>query len=61
MHKYIQTKEVFWLNTPEGTIWSWAGVDNYIQPENPDLRDTVFGVDLDLVTSEDIGLFKPAD
>jgi hypothetical protein len=58
-HKYIQTKEVSWLNTPEGTVWALLGIDGHIQPEDPALRETIYGVDLDLLTSEDLFLFKP--
>ena len=51
--KYKQTKSVNWLDTPEGTIWVSIGFRNYIQPEDPDLRSTPLGVDLDLLFDDD--------
>jgi hypothetical protein len=47
--RYKQTKKVFWLNTPEGTIWKTYGHGNYIQPEDKSLWETLLGVDLDLL------------
>lgn len=58
--KYKQTRNVGWLNTPEGTIWVTYGKnDNWIQPEDVDLRETLLGVDLDLlIDTEDEFLFE---
>jgi hypothetical protein len=47
--RYRQTKKTHWLKTPEGTIWKTYGFGNYIQPEDEDLWETPFGVDLDLL------------
>jgi len=49
VQRYKQTKRVHWLNTPEGTIWKTYGHKSYIQPEDEDLWETPFGVDLDLM------------
>ncbi len=58
--RYRQTKGVHWLKTPEGTIWKTYGFRNYIQPEDEDLWETPFGVNLDLLdeTPEE-NLFEP--
>jgi len=58
MSKYVQSRDVFWLKTPKGTIWVDTGIDAYIQPEDPSLWGTAFGVDLDLLDVEDFLLFK---
>jgi hypothetical protein len=57
--KYRQTKSVSWLDTPGGTIWVSIGFRSYIQPEDPKLRSTPLGVDLDLLFDEDEELFQP--
>jgi hypothetical protein len=57
MAKYIQTKDVSWLETPKGTIWVDTGMDEYIQPEDHSLRTTAFGVDLSLLDEIDLALF----
>jgi len=56
--KFKQTKNVFWLNTPIDTIWKNTGPENYIQPENLDFWDTLFGVDLDLLDEEELEIFE---
>ncbi len=58
MSRYIQTRDVSWLKTPKGTIWAWTGIDGFIQPEDPALRHTLMGVDLDLLDVEDFLLFQ---
>lgn len=51
--KYIQTKNVHWLDTPKDTIWiTREGSD--ITPEDVSLRSTPFGVDLQLIDDEDL-------
>lgn len=45
---YIQTRNVSWLNTPKDTIWI-PNFDDYITPEDPKLRETPFGVSLQLL------------
>ncbi len=47
--RFKQLRRVHWLNTPEGTIWRTYGHRNYIQPEDEDLWETPFGVNLDLL------------
>jgi hypothetical protein len=58
--KFKQLRKVSWLKTPAGTIWQTYGHRNYIQPEEEDLWETPFGVNLDLLddTSEE-DLFEP--
>jgi hypothetical protein len=57
--KYKQTKNVHWLKTPKGTIWKTYGFNNYIQPEDENLWESPFGVDLDLlIETEDENLFE---
>jgi hypothetical protein len=58
MIKFIQSRDVPWLKTPKGTIWIYTGADAYIQPEDPALKDTPFGVNLDILDVEDYLLFK---
>lgn len=61
MNYYEQTKAFKWLNTPAGTIWvDFKKLDNgqYIQPEEEHLRDTLLGVNLDLLDDEDLVHFK---
>jgi hypothetical protein len=58
MSKYVQSRNVPWLKTPEGTIWVSTGMDACIQPEDLSLWETPFGVDLDLLDVEDFLLFK---
>jgi len=58
MTKFIQSSDVPWLKTPKGTIWVSTGMDSCIQPEDPSLWDSQFGVDLDLLDVEDSLLFK---
>lgn len=58
--KYKQTRNVGWLNTPERTIWVTTGSPNWIQPEDENLRETLLGVDLDLlIDTDDEFLFEP--
>jgi hypothetical protein len=59
MEYFKQTKQVNWLPTPEGTIWTKYGFHNYIQPEDPKLRTTPLGVDLDLLFDDDESIFQP--
>ena len=59
--KFKQTRKVRWLNTPEETIWIRTGFENYIQPENPALIETLLGVDLDLLDEESETLFEPIE
>jgi hypothetical protein len=61
MKKYKQLRDVVWLNTPAGTIWTTYGnSDNWIQPEDENLRETLLGVDLDLLVDyPDEDLFEP--
>jgi hypothetical protein len=47
--RFKQKKSVPWLKTPAGTIWRTYGYKNYIQPEDENLWETPFGVDLDLL------------
>lgn len=61
MNKYKQVKKVSWLNTPEGTIWENTGIDSYIQPEDKNLWETPFGVDLDLLDDNDLLIFEIID
>lgn len=56
--KYLQTQDVRWLDTPKGTIWVSLGFRSYIQPEDPKLRSTPLGVDLDLLFDEDENVFE---
>lgn len=58
--KYKQIRGVPWLNTPEGTIWiTYDNGDNWIQPEDETLRETLLGVDLDLlIDTKDEFLFE---
>ena len=58
MQYYKQAKDVSWLSTPAGTVWV-STVDDYIQPENPDLITTPLGVDLSLLDGENLLLFTP--
>ncbi len=58
MSKYIQTRDVPWLKTPSGTIWVYTGIEAYIQPEDPALRDTAFGINLDILEVDDFLLFS---
>ena len=58
MNKYKQNLEVPWLKTPVGTIWEETGIDSYIQPVDKSLIQSMFGVDLDLLSDEDLELFK---
>jgi hypothetical protein len=53
MKRYKQIGEVPWLNTPGGTIWIAYDNDNWIQPEDGTLRETILGVDLDLLIDND--------
>lgn len=56
--RFIQTKKVDWLDTPENTIWKMTEGE-YIQPEDYNLRTTPLGVKLDLVYDET--LFEEAN
>jgi len=58
MHKYVQSRDVSWLKTPKGTIWVWTGINSFLQPEDPALRTTPFGVNLDILDVEDFLLFQ---
>jgi len=58
MSRYIQSRDVPWLKTPKGTIWVYTGIEAYLQPEDPVLRETPFGVNLDILDVEDFLLFK---
>lgn len=52
--KYRQTRKVPWLDTPGETIWiTYGNNDNWIQPEDETLRETLLGVDLDLLIDTD--------
>jgi hypothetical protein len=60
IRRFKQLRRVHWLTTPEGTIWRTYGFNNYIQPEDEDLWETPFGVDLDLMDGyPDEDLFEP--
>ena len=57
--EYKQTRNVSWLNTPEGTIWE-STFDEYIQPVDKSLSKTPLGVNLQLLDcTEDEDLFLP--
>jgi hypothetical protein len=59
--RFKQLRDVTWLNTPAGTIWvTYGNDDNWIQPEDINLRETLLGVDLDLLADyPDEDLFEP--
>jgi len=59
MSQYKQIKDAHWLDTPAGTIWFEYGFDRYIQPIDPSLMTTPFGVDLDLLDEEELNIFEP--
>lgn len=57
--RFKQKRFVPWLKTPAGTIWRTYGYKNYIQPEDENLWETPFGVNLDLLDGyEDEDLFE---
>lgn len=53
---YIQKEEAAWVGTPIGTIWidmpESIVTGNYIQPEDISLRNTLLGINLDLVDDD---------